>query len=240
MHDLIYCLSVFTIISTIIPFIRHDYWIFRVFEYPRLQKLFLNVVLVILVFTYSFPIEIWEKTVVILLLLNLIYLSYLIFPYTVFAKKQITSSKNPSGKQNLKILIANVYQDNKQAKDYHKLISECDPDVILLVETNQWWAEQMAAVSVNYPHQITAPLENTYGMLLYSRLPLKGEVNFLVEKDIPSIQATVTLNSGQPVQLFCLHPKPPVPQESTKSTKRDKEILMIAVKAKQSKLPVVV
>ncbi|RZK66372.1 MAG: endonuclease [Pedobacter sp.] len=240
MHHLIYYLSVFTIISTIIPFIRHDYWVFRVFEYPRLQKLCLNIVLLTVILTNWFPSEIWEKAVAILLLLNLIYLCYLIFPYTIFAKRQIISSRNPSGKQNLKILIANVYQDNKKAKDYHELINECEPDVILLVETNQWWAEQMSTISRSYPHQITAPLENTYGMLLYSKLPLNGEVNFLVESDIPSIQATVTLNSGQTVQLFCLHPKPPVPQESTKSTERDKEILMIAVKAKESKLPVVV
>ncbi len=240
MHDLIYYLSIFTIISTLIPFIRHDYWIFRVFEYPRLQKLFLNAVLLALLFTTTFPVSTWETIVAIFLFLNLVYLAYLIFPYTVFGKKQIISSQHPASAKNLKILIANVLQDNQRAGDYHQLINDCDPDLILMVETNRWWEQQMAPIEEKYPNHIKVPLENTYGMLLYSRLPLKGEVGFLVEEDIPSIQAILTLNSGQDVQLFCLHPKPPVPQESTESTERDKEILLVARKAKQSSIPVVV
>lgn len=99
----------------------------------------------------------------------------------------------------------------------------------------------MDVIEEDYPHQIKAPLENTYGMLLYSRLPLKnGEVRYLVEDDIPSIETLVELKSGQFVKLYCLHPQPPVPQENPRSTERDKEILMIAEKAKVREFPVVV
>lgn len=241
MNNTLLVLSAILLISTVIPLIRHDYWIFRVFEYPRLQKFVLNIALLLIIIFW--PIEKTRIDWIIItgLIVNLIYLSYLILPFTIFGKRQIISSKIPPDANNLKILIANVYQENKNSKKYHELIKTCEADVILLVETNLWWQEQMDSISDNYLHQLKVPLENTYGMLLYSKLPLiDGEIKFLVEKDIPSIETLVTLKSGQKVKLFCLHPQPPVPQENPRSTERDKEILMIAKKAKSTNYPVVV
>lgn len=237
----ILCFSILLICSTLIPLIRHDFWIFRVFEYPRLQKLVLNLAL-ILVFLIGYPpTELYGWLLAAALIINLAYLCYQIYPFTIFGSKQIVSSRHPAGDNNLRMLIANVYQDNRQSDDYHKLIKKCDPDILLMVETNQWWQDQMDSLTEKYPHQLKVPLENTYGMLLYSRLPLEnGMVCFLVENDIPSIETEVRLKSGQLVKLFCLHPQPPVPQENPRSTERDKEILMVAQKSKDCKLPVLV
>lgn len=239
-NDLLFYTGIFLIIATTIPLIRHDFWIFRVFEYPRLQKLTLNA-LVLALTIWFFPTTTGEQVVGGLLLLNFIYLLYLVLPFTRFSHKQIVKSRHLAGKNNIKLLIANVYQDNRQSDAYHQLISECDPDVILMVETNHWWAKQMDPISKDYPHQLRAPLENTYGMMLYSRLKLLGgTINYLVEADVPSIDVNVKLPSGQLVKLYCLHPQPPVPQENPRSTERDKEILLIAKKAKGSKIPVLV
>ncbi|MBS7566859.1 endonuclease/exonuclease/phosphatase family protein [Mucilaginibacter sp. Bleaf8] len=229
-------------LASLIPLIRNDYWIFRVFEYPRLQKLLLNIVLIIvMVCTVNFPYTLFDSAVMLGLGINLIYLCYLVMPFTFLGKKQLTASTKPAGNNNITVLIANVYQYNKRADKYRKLISKCDPDVILMVETDRWWEKQMSSIEANYPYQIKMPLDNTYGMLLYSRLELvNGAVNFLVEDDIPSIETNVKLKSGQLVKLYCLHPKPPVPQENPRSTERDKEILLVAEKAKNSDLPVLV
>ncbi|MFC3559225.1 endonuclease/exonuclease/phosphatase family protein [Pedobacter jamesrossensis] len=241
MHNFLFYFSILIVLSTLIPFIRHDFWIFRIFEYPRLQKLVLNAVVLLVVLVFYFPSTNAEFAIALALLLNLSYLTYLIFPFTIFGKKQIISSKKPHELDNLKVLIANVYQDNRKSGDYHKLIKECNPDVILMVETNKWWQEQMDSIGNQYPYQLKVPLENTYGMLLYSRLKLnEGTVKFLVEDDIPSIETFVILPSGQKIKLFCLHPQPPVPQENPRSTERDMEILMIAEKAKTSSYPVIV
>ncbi|RZJ64935.1 MAG: endonuclease/exonuclease/phosphatase family protein [Flavobacterium sp.] len=234
-------LSVVVICSTLIPLIRHDFWIFRVFEYPRLQKLVINLLLVLVFLIGYTPSNSSDWLLAGALILNLLYLCYQVYPFTILGSKQIISSRKPYGDQNLKMLIANVYQDNKQSGDYHKLIKKCDPDLILMVETNQWWQDQMDPIGKDYPHQLKAPLENTYGMLLYSRFPLEnGAIKYLVEDDIPSIETEVKLKSGQLVKLFCLHPQPPVPQENPRSTERDKEILLVAKKAKECKLPVLV
>lgn len=195
----------------------------------------------VMMLCFSFPVKITEWLLFSTLLLNMFYLLYLILPFTVFGKKQIVTSIRKTGTRNLKILIANVYQENRQSADYHHLIESCDPDVILMVETNKWWEKEMDSIQKIYIHQLKAPLENTYGMLLYSKLPLTdSKVNYLVKPDIPSMEATVELRSGQKVKLFCLHPEPPVPQENPRSTERDKEILIVGDKAKDSKIPVVV
>ena len=230
-----------TVVSTLVPFIRHDFWVFRVFEYPRLQKLVFNLVLILAVLLLDYPISTINLVVFIALLINLAYLVYLIFPFTIFGKKQIISSKSKTGDSNLKLFIGNVYQENRKANEYLSIIAACKPDIVLLVEIDLWWQQEMDFLSNDYPHQIKIPLENTYGMLLYSRYELQNEeVKYLVKNDIPSIDTLVKLPSGQLVQLFCLHPEPPVPQENPRSTERDKEILLVANRAKGSKYPVIV
>lgn len=241
LHDCLFYFGIFIIIASVIPFIRHDFWIFRVFEYPRLQKLTLNFVVLILYLSTYALFELKDYIVFGLLLINLIYLCWLIFPFTVLAKKQIVQSSKAAGDRNIKLLIANVFQDNKKQEEYHELISRCSPDLILMVETNQWWQDKMDSIGDHYPHQIKVPLENTYGMLLYSKLELvDGSVKYLVEDDIPSIEVKVKLDSGELIKLFCLHPRPPVPQENPRSTERDKEILLVAKKARESEFPVIV
>lgn len=240
MQQLLFYLSITVVVFTLIPFIRHDFWIFRVFEYPRLQKLTLNAVLLLLNFWF-FPATAAQTIVFGLLVVNIFYLAYQVLPFTMFGKKQIVTARQPAGDNNICVLIANVYQDNRQSDQYLKLIETCNPDLVLMVETNQWWQDKMDVIGSDYPHQLKVPLENTYGMIFYSRLKLRqGSISFLVEDDIPSIQVEVQLKSGKWVRVHCLHPKPPVPQENPRSTERDKEILMVAKIAKACTLPVIV
>lgn len=235
------CISSLLFLTTIIPLIHNDFWIFRVFEYPKLQKLFINILLIPAAIFFT-DLSLWLNLAVVTgLIANCCYLISLILPFTVFAKKQLLNSRLPSNENNINLLIANVYQENRRAADYHRLIETCKPDVVLMVETNHWWQYEMDSVKAQYPFFLAAPLENTYGMLLYSRLPLSdGSINYLVEKDIPSIEVNVQIPSGQLVKLYCLHPQPPVPQENPRSTERDKEILIVAEKARSSDLPVLV
>jgi endonuclease/exonuclease/phosphatase (EEP) superfamily protein YafD len=121
------------------------------------------------------------------------------------------------------------------------MIRKYDPDIILLVETDEEWAKGIDLSLENYPYQIRQPQDNTYGMLVYSRLKiLKHTLRFLVEKDIPSITADIQGRDGKIFRLYCLHPKPPVPNESQESTDRDAEILLVGKEARKCKLPVIV
>jgi endonuclease/exonuclease/phosphatase (EEP) superfamily protein YafD len=99
---------------------------------------------------------------------------------------------------------------------------------VLTLETDQTWQNELAKIEKDYPYRVPVPLDNLYGMHLYSKLKLvDSEVKFILSNEIPSIHTTVILPSGQAVQLYCLHPKPPSPTEAKDSTLRDAELLIV-------------
>lgn len=237
-------LSIFTallLFFTLLPLVRHDYWIFRVFDYPRLQKLFLNVVAILLMAAfYTGPAE-WKYALIALLGVNTSYLLWLIYPFTPFGAKQVLRTGPKDEKRSISIMIANVFQDNQNCEGCVAEITRANPDVLILLETNQRWDEQTRSLEKTHPHFVRVPLENTYGLLLYSKLELsESSVKYLVEADIPSIHTKIKLRGGQLIQLYAVHPTPPVPQENVRSTERDKELLLVADLAKENALPVIV
>ncbi|MCF0074675.1 endonuclease/exonuclease/phosphatase family protein [Dyadobacter sp. CY261] len=229
------------VLMSLVPLIRNDYWTFRVFEYPRLQKLVLSVAIAGVYLSLFFSQEVRALLFSGAFVLNSLYLCYLIFPFTPVAKKAILPAQSHLPENRISILSSNVLQDNKNASGCLNLIRKYDPDIVLLLETDRFWYESTLALREKYPYEMPVPLENTYGMLLYSRLELsETQVRHLVDDEIPSIKTLVTLLSGQKVQLFCVHPTPPVPGENLHSTERDKELLLVAKEVKASRLPCIV
>ena len=83
------------------------------------------------------------------------------------------------------------------------------------------------------------PLDNTYGMMLLSKLPLTDSaVNFLVKDDIPSIFNRFTLPSGSIIDFYGVHPEPPKP--GTDTYELDTELLIIGKKIRESNNPTIV
>ena len=232
-----YLITVFTLI----PLIRCDNWYFRIFEYPRLQKL-AAVLFVTGCYLSMFPTDsIREYIFLTVSVLMIGYLFYQVLPFTPFTKTQLVRCTTTSDANRIKLFIANVYQYNKDTETCLNMLKKCDPDVIMLVETDGHWADQISALDAEYEYQVKVPLENTYGMMLYSRFELIGsQIKFLVEKDVPSIHTQIKLPSGKVIRLYCVHPTPPVPQENPRSTERDKELLLIAEEVKKCREPVVV
>lgn len=229
------------LIFTILPLVRDDYWIFRVFDYPRLQKLSLNVVALVLTISFYNGDSVLRYILPGVLICNISHLLWLIWPFTIFGAKQVVKATKKDEGASISIIIANVYQDNQNTKGCLAQIFKIDPDVVILLETNERWDIETRALESSHPYFCSVPLENTYGLLLYSKLELsQTNIKYLVEAEIPSIHTEITLRNGQRVQLYAVHPTPPVPGENTRSTERDKELLLIADLAKQSPLPVIV
>jgi endonuclease/exonuclease/phosphatase (EEP) superfamily protein YafD len=228
------------ILFSFIPFIRHDYWIFRVFEYPRFQKLLISLSLLFVFIILFHDDTLADYTFIGLSVINNLYLFYLVHPFTLISRKQLKTNPKRT-ESHISILIFNVLQDNT---DYSivKQIQAYKPDILCFVETNQRWTDKLKAeTEKDYPYHILSPLENTYGMIFFSKLPLEdAQVHFIVKDDVPSIAVKVTLANGKKIQLYCVHPEPPVPQENPRSTARDKELLIIGKWAKEQKLPVIV
>ena len=233
---LLLLLSWFMILTVVLPFVKNDYWIFRICEYPRFQKLILCSMLLLVWIVLGDYGQLFQHITFVLLLLSVAYLIYLVWPYLPMAKQEVKTVATSDTNNQLKIYTCNVFQDNKDFARLINQVKQIKPDLIFLLETDTEWETAMdEAFGHDYPNQLKQPLPNTYGLLLYSRLPFKeAKIHFLVEADVPSAQVQLLLPSGHPVTIWGLHPKPPVPGEDDRSTAKDKELMKVALKVKDT------
>ena len=238
----LYVLGSFFVIATLLPLIRSDHWLIRDFDFPHVQITFFNVVIFV-AFLILVPVEgLWPTVFLAVLAACIIYQCYIIYPYTYVAPEPVKNSEQSVGENSLGLMVTNVLMTNRNAEQCLAIIHDVDPDLLLMVETDDWWCQQMQPLKKKtYPHAVEYPLDNTYGMLLYSKLPIVNcDIKFLVKPEIPSFHAQVELRSGQIVNLHCVHPEPPSPTESETSTERDAELLIVGKDLADAKQPTLV
>ena len=227
--SLLAILAVLLIVASVMPLVRKDAWWIRMFDFPRAQILILELLVLVaglVVWDMRDPLQL---SIAVMLVLALGYQSSTIFPFTPMATKQVLASSGRVADSTFSLLIANVLMSNREAARLRKIICDADPDVILLLEPDDWWEARMRGLESAYQHALKKPLSTRHGMLLYSRFPLlNSQFKFLVEDAIPSIHTQIQLPSGTRFWLHGLHPDPPSPTESDKSTERDVELLIVA------------
>ncbi|MEO9871364.1 endonuclease/exonuclease/phosphatase family protein [Ekhidna sp.] len=233
-------LSIIFIISSIAPLSKREEWWIRGFDFPFVQFTVLGAICIIgWLFVYQFE-GVGEGFIVGLLSAFFIYRITVIVPYTSLYRKALPKSEKDTTR--LKILSANVLMSNDNYEGFLKVVKDVDADLLLLVEVDQkWHASIRTALDELYPNSVAHPLNNTYGMILYAKCPLKeSSIEFLVEEDVPSIHTKIELSSGELIQFYGLHPRPPAPGENDESTQRDAELVVIGRKVKESEIPVIV
>ncbi|MFU9046511.1 endonuclease/exonuclease/phosphatase family protein [Acinetobacter tibetensis] len=229
-------LAAVVVILTFWSLIPRDEWWIRGADFPRLQILALGLLAFILLIFWPNPWDLQRELIFVALIAALAYQLKMVLPYTFVWKKQVqtVSHEQLQPERQISLLVSNVLTPNTQ---YHLLIAQITqlkPDLVLTLETDQCWQQALQVLEADYPYCVPIPLDNLYGMHLYSRLKLiDTEVKFILSDEIPSIHTTVLLLSGQPVQLYCLHPKPPSPTEAKDSTLRDAELLIIGDQIKE-------
>lgn len=229
------------IVATALPLVRKKDWWIRIFDFPRLQILILAaaalVVFLVLVEDWSA----WHAAFALLLVLSLAYQAYMMYPYTFFAQPKVRRASTRHVQRTIAVVFANVMMTNRNSDELLAIIREEDPDIVLAVETDGWWERELDVLAETHAHVVRQPQNNTYGMLLYSRLELvKPKVEFLIEADVPSIHALVKLRDGTLVELHCLHPRPPAPQEAEDAKPRDAELILIARSLRGRDVPAIV
>lgn len=210
--------------------IPRDEWWIRGADFPRLQILVLGFIAFVLFLVLEHPWNWLNQLLFVGLMAALAYQLKMVLPYTFIWKKQVKQVKQDQldPQRQISLVVSNVLTTNTK---YHLLIEQIQihqPDLVLTLETDQNWQNALSVIEADYPYRVPVPLDNLYGMHLYSKLELREtEVKFILSDEIPSIHTTVILRSGQPVQLYCLHPKPPSPTEAKDSTLRDAELLIV-------------
>lgn len=212
------------ILSAYLPVLPVDTWWVRIGDFPRVQ------LLVIYLFGIAVMLAFYRrrlaKILAVLLLGGILIQLYWIFPYLPVASQEVQSAKSSDADARLRIFSANVLQDNEDADPLLRLVESQEPDIVVLLEVNERWINDVAVLEDSFKHQVLHPLENKYGIAIYSKLPIgRSKVRAFVKETIPSIDAVIRLPSGHPVRLLAIHPNPPRPGEDT--TKRDAELVLV-------------
>lgn len=233
-------LALILFIFSIMPLIKGEAWWIRIFDFPRVQVAVASFIVLGLMLLF---IKSWNSTSIvaasalgIALILELVQ----IFPYTPVAYN-MTKDVEPGFDKNaaISIMISNVRMSNRETQKLVTEVNRVQPDVLLVIEPDDYWEQQLRQIEETFPHTLKQPLENTYGMMVYSKLEMQEKiVNYLFTDSVPSMEFTLQLRNNKKVKLYCLHPMPPQPGVDTKE--RDAELIIIGKKAKEQDLPAII
>lgn len=234
-------LVIFLAIATFASLLKNEIWWIRVTDFPRLQ---LTVSAILLLICELLFLDLSASITWLLLtltVLSLVYQIWWILPYTKIYKSEVLQADKLDSLNRLAIMTANVLTPNRHAEKLISIVNQYQPDVLVTLESDQWWQAQLSIIEGDYPFRISCPLDNLYGMHLYSKYTLsESNIEYLVEEDVPSIHTLLTLPSGKNIRMHFLHPAPPSPTNNEESSERDAELIMVAKSVAESTLPVVV
>ena len=234
---LFYFLCVIFIISPFFPLTNNPHWFFRTPDFIRLQSLVVEITLLILLFVFNSNPNTFQWILVIGLLITIPYQFEKVYQYSSLFKRR----KSNLTEEKISLLAANVLQDNTHYEKFLAIIHKYNPDLVLGMETNLAWENAFSTIEEKYPHTVKIPLENYYGMHLYSKKKLFNvSKKYQIEEDVPSIFCEVEIEKGKNILLICLHPAPPSPTENDTSIERDAELMLTGKLIRKQELPTVV
>ena len=231
--------------ATFLSCSRTTHWVVRAFDFPRLQIITL---LLLSILAYGALLATGQiKILSVASLVCLISMAALalqlkwVLPYTPLYTKSVAAFGGDSGSKQLSILSANVLMTNRHYSALIDVIARYKPDIVVTLESDQGWQDALEDIHPAYPYRLACPLDNLYGMHVYSKYELhNGKTAFLVEDDKPSMHAAIKLGDHF-VNLHFLHPAPPSPTENETSGERDAELLIVAKDiAKRAPIPTIV
>jgi endonuclease/exonuclease/phosphatase (EEP) superfamily protein YafD len=229
------------LLATVLPLSRYTGWWVRDLDFPRLQIAVAALALLLAQFLVLDLAEIESQALVAVTAACLLYQAWWIFPYTVVFPNEVKISAAQNSAERIRIMTANVLTPNHHSDSLIALIRQHKPDIFVTLESDAWWQEKLDVLQKEYPFAMKCPLDNLYGMHVYSRLPLEDcATQFLVQEDIPSMHAVAVLPSQRRVRMHFLHPAPPSPTENDESTERDAELLVVARSVAELDTPVIV
>ena len=225
---IIFC-TLLTFLVTVLPLSKQTHWMIRGMDFPRLQVTIFSSALLLAIVIFLDLRSPLTLLLIAITALCLLWQLWWILPYTFLWPKEVKSCAEYEPERKLSIITSNVLTPNRNTAALIQLVQKYQPDVLLTLESDQWWQEQLEVLESEMPYTVKCPLDNLYGMHLYSKLKLHDpQISFLVEKEVPSIHVSIELRTGDRVRCHFVHPAPPSPTENTESAERDAELIIIA------------
>ena len=139
--------------------------------------------------------------------------------------------------ETLRVVLLNVHTANQRFDRVREYLRGSKPHVAVLEEVDARWMEELAELRGLFPHQISEPRDDNFGIAMLSRLPLRhASIVELGEAGVPSLTARVEF-FGRLVTLLGTHPLPPVGARYTQL--RNEQLSAVAAFVEQLEPPVV-
>ena len=231
-------LAAVPIVLTLLPLSRTGRGWVRIWDFPRLQISWLGLAAHAALWRWGTGRPI-DRALSAALTASLAYQATRVLPYSPLYPREVPDAGEVPAERCLRIVMANVEQENRRADLVLAAVREASADLVCLLETDHWWEHAVAPLEEEYAWSARCPIGNHYGMLLYSRLPLiSADLRFTISDDVPSIRAVVQLRSGEEIVAYVLHPPPPLP--GCDSYGRDGELVRTGLEIEQDGRPSVV
>ena len=233
-------LGALAVVASIIPIWRTTRWWVRIWDFPRFQIALLALVVLAVAPLLRPPEGPFDWMLLGSLVGVLFWQSTWVGPYLPGAPRPVKTCEGVVESNRIALLTTNVLQKNRDVHRLIEIIREADPDLVLAVEVDEWWAERLSeGLTARYPNKISYPLSNGYGLALFTRLELiEPRVQFVLDEAIPSVKTGVRLRSGSIVEIYGVHPRPPSVLQDT--TERDIELVRVATTIKERGAPAIV
>jgi endonuclease/exonuclease/phosphatase (EEP) superfamily protein YafD len=139
-----------------------------------------------------------------------------------------TRAPEASAERSLRLLVYNVYYENRTLDAVVAEVRRHDPDIVFLMEYSYDVQRQIEASFADYPYRLIEPSRFTMGIALFSRIPFDSAEVYRAEATrIPVLLARLRAD-GRPFTLVGGHPWPPQPQWGQLHRDQMLEIIRVA------------
>ncbi|GAA4824400.1 endonuclease/exonuclease/phosphatase family protein [Algivirga pacifica] len=217
----------------------------KLLDFPRIQFFITSVISFILFLIFAKKRQWYDYLVAMSLIGGMVVQGSYIINYTPLVSKTVPSvGEEPlAAEDQISILLINVKMTNRNAQPALDLIARKQPDIVIAMEVDDWWETKLEPIETQYPYTQETTNSVTYGMTIFSKLPLKDvKVNYLNNPQVPSFESIVELKNGKKILLYSMHPVPPTHHEGLPDNKGQEEKAMVKLgeKIEDRNYPIIV
>ncbi len=220
---IIHILAGGVLILTVFGFLGRLHWFLDLFSHFRVQ--YMQLCLPIIGFYLWRRMNKHAAAVILLAAVNYSF----VLPF-YFSKPAV-----PTHKPNRAMLL-NLLASNGNSAQVLETIRTADPDLVVLEEFTPAWAEHLEALHSVYPHRISRPQTDCFGICLLSKYPIRnGGIIEISRAGLPSVTADIYLPDGK-ITVIGTHPLPPLGGRA--SGLRNEQLAALPAIIQQQRLPV--